>query len=117
MKGEDWELSERGEGQFVEVVEEMKRRVKVELDDMASDMYADIPGWIESDAWENLRIALVNGLSCKWDKGMFGSHDLQKIALTLVEEHPSELQNAAIVELQEQVKQLRQYITRLEERR
>jgi ubiquinone biosynthesis protein UbiJ len=48
---------------------------------------------------------------------MFGSHDLQKIALTLVEEHPSELQNAAIVELQEQVKQLRQYITRLEERR
>jgi hypothetical protein len=87
-------LSREGVGEFVKLMEGFKKEVEVStrrrIEDLLSDLYCDLPKYIESDSWANFRDEVISTLTYA-DVKICGNETAKKIRKAIFEEHKEEI--------------------------
>jgi hypothetical protein len=84
-------LSEDGVKEALVLVEGFKKQLIKAADDAISELYVDLPDYIEGDSWENFRNSLLAALSDYGNRKIQGAHDFAKIRRSIYEKYKDEI--------------------------
>lgn len=113
------ELSADGEKEALLLLEKFKEKLKRVADEAIGDLYVDMSCYIESDAWTNFRVKLMDGLRNYDNRKIQSMHDFKEIRKQIYKEFRDEIIEdldqdnvEKIEELEEQVKRLKEMLNR-----
>jgi len=84
-------LAPEGVDQMVEIIETLKGKMKDVAEDAISEVYSDLPGYIESDAWGNFRTELMRGFSDYGNRKVQNDYDFKTIRQEILKEFRDEI--------------------------
>lgn len=105
------ELSGLGKIESVALIESFKSKMRIAANDIISDLYVDIPDYIESDSWTNYRNKLLEGL-CDYRNREPYRYDFQKIRQAIYEQFKEEIKKDLNQDLLEEVESLKKQLER-----
>ena len=82
-------LSELGQLEAQELIENFKSKMRKAADNILSELYVDIPKYIETDSWQNYRNQLWRELSDY--KTLYKHHNYKDVRQAILAEHRDEL--------------------------
>ena len=105
------ELSEAGHEQALALVESFKDKIKEAANLVIRDLYCDITPHIESDAWLNFRIHVIDHIQ---DYPSLCGFDAQKVREAILEKHRDAIISDINSDLLKENKQLKESNDRLQ---
>lgn len=107
-------LSEEGAKQAEAVIEAAKRELKRACEEALGEIYTDIPGYVQSDAWTNFRNDLLDGF-CGYRNAKVHDYDFRQIRQQILNEHRAELIADLNQDLLKQIESLEATVKHLNE--
>lgn len=99
-------LSEIGKIETQAMVEHFKSKMRILANEIISEVYCDIPDYIESDSWANFRNTLLSGL-CDYRNKEKYRYDFQKIRQAIYAENKEEISKDLNQDLLEEIESLK----------
>ena len=108
------DLSEKGMAEFEAYIEIAKSKIKKSCDEALSDIYTNLPEWIESDSWLNFRNKIINSLM---DYSNLNEWDQRKIRESILKNHYNQVVSELNKDLLSEIEILKSRISIMEKYR
>ena len=111
------ELTEEGANQAREVMQKIVKGIAKMIQEETSDLYHDLPCYIESDSWTNFRNNMIAAFCNYSNRLKQGEHDFAKLRKKIYEEYREELIPDLNQDLVKEIEELKKQIHYMEEAR
>ena len=102
------ELTEQGKKEAQRIMDSFKPMITKLVEDILSDLYADVVYHVESDSWTNYRNALMDGF--KGYSNRNHKHDFAELRKAIYENHKEQIVEDLNQDLVEEIENLKQQI-------
>lgn len=110
------ELPEAGEQEALVLIEKFKKNLKIAADDAIGELYSEMVCHIESDAWSNFRLQLLDGFKNYDNRKIQARYDFDEIRSSIYKQFKKELIPDLNQDLVKENVKLKDHIKMLEER-
>ncbi len=107
-------ISEEGKREAERLIEGFKVKLKRAADEVLSDLYVDIPAFIESDSWGNFRNTIMDGFKNYANRKRQNEWNFAEIRAEIFKQFHDDIINDLNKDLVEENSKLKKEVERLE---
>lgn len=105
-----YKLSEQGLREFEAVLDTFKKRMVSAVNEAIDGVYVELPMWIETDSWSNLRMHILGGFN---DYTRYrGMYDFKQLRALILRDHREEIIDDLNKDHLERIKELEDQLKR-----